>query len=157
MLSVGETARSINWGLYGYERQTTPKLAARHDLLVFRNVLSQSNTTHKCVPLLLTAAEAANPNPMYDQRSVLQAFKEAGFHTIYISNQAENGSLIDQYSREADVRRYVRDNTSTEMPDDANLLKTLRSELANDTHTKRLVIIHCYGSHFKYCERVPES
>jgi lipid A ethanolaminephosphotransferase len=29
VLVVGETARSANWGLSGYARQTTPQLAER--------------------------------------------------------------------------------------------------------------------------------
>lgn len=152
---IGETARSINWSLYGYERQTTPRLQSRPGLITYTDVLSQSNTTHKSVPLLLTPAEAANPSPMYNERSILQAFKEAGFYTFYISNQADNGSLIDHYSHEADVRRYVREANPDAAPDDANLLTALREELAQDKHAKRLVVLHCYGSHFKYCERVP--
>ena len=153
VMIIGETARSLNFSIYGYERPTTPRLAARQGLHVFRNVLSQSNTTHKSVPLLLTAAEAATPDPMYTQKSLIAAFREAGFHTIYISNQADNGSLTDHYSREAHVRRYVR--TPDRMPDDADLITTLRDELTADTHTKRLILLHTYGSHFKYCERVP--
>lgn len=155
---IGETARSTNWSLYGYERKTTPHLEARKNLITYTDVLSQSNTTHKSVPLLLTNAEAADARPMYVQHSLIQAFREAGFHTIWISNQANNGSLIDHYSREADVRRYVREEQGAKAaPDDANLLTTLREVLAKDQHRKRLVVIHCYGSHFKYCERVPES
>ncbi|MFX7739653.1 sulfatase-like hydrolase/transferase, partial [Acinetobacter baumannii] len=39
VLVVGETVRAANWGLSGYERQTTPELAAR-DVINFSDVTS---------------------------------------------------------------------------------------------------------------------
>lgn len=159
VLVIGETTRSVNLGLYGYERETTPRLSAREGLLTYTDVLSQSNTTHKSVPLLLTAAEAADPSPMYNEKSIIAAFREAGFHTTYISNQADNGSLIDHYSREANVRRYLRQEYPDELPNDALILSALAEELANarQQHRKNLFVLHLYGSHFKYCERAPEA
>ena len=155
---IGETARSLNFGLYGYERNTTPRLAVRQGLITYRDVLSQSNTTHKSVPLLLTAAEAIDPSPMYDERSLIAAFREAGFYTAYISNQANNGSLIDHYSREADMRHYIRDDHPDRLPDDADMLTAMREALdATASHPKRLFVLHLYGSHFKYCDRIPDS
>lgn len=155
VLIIGETVRRMNMGLYGYERNTTPRLSNRKDLIVYRKPLTQSNTTHKSVPLILTAAEAVDPVPMFHDKSIISAFKEAGFKTWYISNQADNGALIDHYSREADIRRYVRDEKES-APDDADLLKVLNEEVAKGDK-KRLFVLHMYGGHFKYCDRVPEE
>lgn len=155
---IGETTRSISLGLYGYERNTTPRLSARQGLITYRDVLSQSNTTHKSVPLLLTAAEAIDPSPMYDERSLIAAFHEAGFYTAYISNQANNGSLIDHYSCEADMRHYIREDHPDRLPDDADMLTAMREALdASASHPKRLFVLHLYGSHFKYCDRIPDT
>ena len=52
---IGEASRAMNWQLYGYDRETNPRLAQIEDLIVFRNVLTQSNTTHKSVPLILSS------------------------------------------------------------------------------------------------------
>ena len=35
----------MNWQLYGYDRETNPELSQVDDLVVFRDVLTQSNTT----------------------------------------------------------------------------------------------------------------
>lgn len=51
---IGEASRAANWELYGYDRPTNPRLKALGDeIVVFRNMLTQSNTTHKSVPMIL--------------------------------------------------------------------------------------------------------
>ena len=58
---VGEASRAMNWQLWGYDRETNPMLLRTHGIIPFRNMLTQSNTTHKSVPLILcsTAARAS--------------------------------------------------------------------------------------------------
>lgn len=80
---IGETSRAGNWGLYGYERNTTPKLDAMPDIIHFDDVLTQINATHKSVPLMLCPADALNYNEIYRQKSLISAFKQAGFHTSF--------------------------------------------------------------------------
>lgn len=48
---IGEASRAANWQLYGYHRETNPCLTHTEGLVVFRNTVTQSNTTHKSVPL----------------------------------------------------------------------------------------------------------
>ena len=42
---IGEASRAMNWQLYGYDRETNPRLSQVDDLIVFRDMLTQSNTT----------------------------------------------------------------------------------------------------------------
>ena len=112
VMVVGETSRAMNWGLYGYERNTTPKLAKEDGLVVFKDALTQSNTTHKSVPILLSAASAENFNCMYKQKGILTAFKEAGFHTAFFSNQMRNNSYIDFFGMEADHYDFIKENSA---------------------------------------------
>ena len=61
IIVVGETSRARDWQLYGYPRQTTPRLSKRMgngELVAFDKALSQSNTTHKSVPMLLSPVTA---------------------------------------------------------------------------------------------------
>ena len=76
---IGETARACNFGLYGYERNTTPLLDKMEGVVTFTDVLTQSNTTHKSVPMLLSAASAEDYDCLYRQKGIITAFKEAGF------------------------------------------------------------------------------
>lgn len=156
VLVIGETARAANLGIYGYERNTTPLMEKLRGLVVFNDVFTQSNTTHKSVPMLLSAVSADNFNDIYKQKSVITAFKEAGYSTAYFSNQRRNHSLIDFFGEEADVTEFIKDS----LPVDANvydaeLLGRLKRFLATDTAAKRFVVLHTYGSHFNYRERYP--
>lgn len=83
VLVIGETARACNFGLYGYERNTTPLLDKMEGVVTFTDVLTQSNTTHKSVPMLLSAASAEDYDCLYRQKGIITAFKEAGFHTAF--------------------------------------------------------------------------
>lgn len=76
VMVIGETARACNWGIYGYARNTTPNLADTKGLIVFSDVLTQSNTTHKSVPMLLSAANADNFESIYQQKALLRLLRK---------------------------------------------------------------------------------
>lgn len=149
---IGETSRAGNWGLYGYERNTTPKLDAMPDVIHFDDVLTQINATHKSVPLMLCPADALNYNEIYRQKSLISAFKQAGFHTSFLSNQLRNGSFTEFFADEADCTIYFAAPKNKPHLHDDVLLSAVDS-LLNIGKTKQLIILHTYGSHFNYCER----
>ena len=103
VLVVGETSRAMEWSLYGYERKTTPRMEALDGLVHFTDVVTQSNNTHKSVPIILSAASAENYGVLYDEKSIVTAFKEAGFRTLVIANQKLTTSMIGAFYREADT------------------------------------------------------
>ena len=75
VLVIGETARADNFGIYGYHRDTTPLMSRMPGLTAFSHALTQSNTTHKSVPMLLSAADATDYDRIYRERSVITAFR----------------------------------------------------------------------------------
>ena len=152
VLVVGETARSSNFQLYGYARPTNPQLSRESRLMVFRNVRSQSNTTHKSVPMLLTAATADDHSRLYHEKGILAAFGEAGFHTAFFSNQLRNHSYIDFLGEEANDACFIREKQSSRRPDDEQLLPYVAQEL-DQHHRKLFIVLHMYGSHFNYRDR----
>lgn len=152
VLVIGETARSSNFQLYGYDRPTNPQLSRESSLLVFKNVRSQSNTTHKSVPMLLTAAKADDHSRLYHEKGILAAFGEAGYRTAFFSNQLRNHSYIDFLGEEAHNTCFIREKQPSQQPDDEQLLPYVAQELAK--HPKKLfIVLHMYGSHFNYCDR----
>ena len=152
VLVVGETARSSNFQLYGYARPTNPQLSRESRLMVFRNVRSQSNTTHKSVPMLLTAATADDHSRLYHEKGILAAFGEAGFHTAFFSNQLRNHSYIDFLGEEANDACFIREKQPSSRPDDEQLLPYVAQEL-DQHHRKLFIVLHMYGSHFNYRDR----
>ena len=157
VMVIGETARAENFGILGYNRPTTPRMSAADGVVAFREAYTQSNTTHKSVPMLLSAASAVDFDRLYAQKGVLAAFGEAGFHTAFISNQRPNHSFIDFLGGEADVCRFLKE----ESDEDANVpdcaLVDVLARLIKETQGNLFVVLHTYGSHFRYNERYPES
>jgi len=156
VLVIGETSRADNWQLYGYSRKTNPLLTQTKGLTVFTDYMSQSNTTHKSVPILLSLAEADNYDILYHTKGIMQAFREAGYHTVYLSNQQRNHSFIDFLGEQADDCLFLRDSH----PDnafDTDLLVPLAQKLARQKGRRTFVVLHTYGSHFSYADRYPDD
>ena len=174
VMVVGETARAHNFSLYGYPRNTNPLLSKTPGIKAFPNVTTQSNTTHKSVPMLLSAASAEDFERLFHEKGILAAFKEAGFHTVFISNQQPNHSFIDFLGEQADEHYFLKTDESSKKDAaseknhyDEDLLQKLDEILPladasssahyNYRYRKLFVVLHSYGSHFNYQERYPRS
>ena len=166
VMVVGETARAHNFSLYGYPRDTNPLLSKTQGIKAFPNVTTQSNTTHKSVPMLLSAASAEDFERLFHEKGILAAFKEAGFHTVFISNQLPNHSFIDFLGEQADEHYFLKKEDALQGNHyDEDLLQKLdeilpkadASSSAHYRYRKLFVVLHTYGSHFNYQERYPRS
>ena len=168
VMVVGETARAHNFSLYSYPRNTNPLLSKTPGIKAFPNVTTQSNTTHKSVPMLLSAASAEDFERLFHEKGILAAFKEAGFHTVFISNQLPNHSFIDFLGEQADEHYFLKkEDASQGNHYDEDLLQKLDeilplADASSSAHyhyryRKLFVVLHSYGSHFNYQERYPRS
>ena len=90
MLVIGETARATASGFTAMAATPRPCFSAPGGLTVFSDAITQSNTTHKSVPMLMSAASAEDYGRIYCEKGIITAFREAGFHTTFISNQRPN-------------------------------------------------------------------
>lgn len=158
VLVVGEASRAENWQLYGYSRPTNPRLSQEPGLVLYKDAITQSNTTHKSVPLILSAASAEDYSVIYSHKSILSAFKEAGFTTLFLSNQIPNRSFTDFYAEEADFHHNIR------TPKEGGLITVnnfdgamlpLMQHYIDSLPGNLFFVLHTYGSHFNYKERYP--
>lgn len=149
---IGEASRAADWEIYGYYRPTNPRLKKRDDIVVFHNVMTQSNTTHKSVPLFLSSVGATNRAELYNRKGLAELFAETGFKTYFISNQSPQGAMVDLLANEADERIYIGAPRY-----DMQLLSMMRRIIESDTDADMLFILHCYGSHFSYHQRYPRE
>ena len=149
---IGEASRAMNWELFGYDKPTNPQLKKVDHLVLFRDVLTQSNTTHKSVPMFLSSVSAATHAEIYTRRGLPQLFKEAGFETWFISNQSPQGAMIDHLAYDADHIFYVPSPRY-----DMQMLEQMQKDIAESKAQKMLFILHCYGSHFSYHQRYPQE
>ena len=83
---IGETSRAEDWQLLGYNRETNPELSKANNLTAMPKAFTQSATTHKSVPMLLSPLTANDFDSIANRKSVITAFKEAGFYTSFFSN-----------------------------------------------------------------------
>ena len=89
VLVVGETARAANWGLNGYERQTTPQLAQR-PVVSFAEVTSCGTNTEVSLPCMFAPVGRRD----YDEdlvrgsQSLLHVLARAGVAVEWLDNQS---------------------------------------------------------------------
>lgn len=159
-LVIGEAGRAANWSLWGYERPTNPLLSSQQGLVLYKDAITQANATHKSVPLILSAANADDFDTIYQQKSIITAFKEAGFTSIFLSNQTPNRTFTDYFAAEADYHRNIRPASSggliTDNNYDTRMLPLLRHYI-DSLPGNLFIVIHTYGSHFNYRERYPRD
>lgn len=148
---IGETARADRWQLYGFDRETNPRLSLREGLVTVKHPVTQSNTTHKSVPMLLTPLNAETFEQLPYTKSLITAFKEAGYSTAYFSNQPPNGSYNQHIGEEADTTFFFERETGRKDMD-VKLADLAASWLEKDTSKLRLIVLHTYGAHFPYTD-----
>jgi glucan phosphoethanolaminetransferase (alkaline phosphatase superfamily) len=158
VMVIGETGRAREWQLLGYDRETTPHLCATDGIVEFRYALTESNTTHKSVPMLMSTLSAENFDSIYTRKGIITAFKEAGFATAFLSMQRYNHSFIDFFGMEADTADFIRERQmSSAMLYDMELIAPMRAFIEQSQKQKILLVLHTYGSHFNYKERYPDE
>lgn len=160
VIVVGEAGRAGNWSLWGYGRETNPLLSQTDGLVLYKDAITQANATHKSVPLILSAANAENFDIIYSQKSIIEAFKEAGFKTVFLSNQTPNRTFTDYFAAEADYQHNIRPASGggliTTNNYDTHMLPLLQHYI-DSLPDNLFVVMHTYGSHFNYHERYPRE
>ena len=151
VLVIGEASRATNWQLYGYGRKTNPLLSQRDDIVLFRQITTQSNTTHKSVPMILSSVHTSQHRKLYRRSGLLALFNEAGFTTYFISNQQPQGAMIDKLANDANYTIYL-----SAPHYDGELVKIMQKALAEESQ-KILFVLHTYGSHYSYRQRYPRE
>lgn len=156
VLVIGETARKHNFHIYGYPKNTSPNLDIIQNLVAFKNVKSNSNVTSLSIPFMLTRATPKKPEIKFNEPTIIEAFKEAGFQTYWVSNQQiATGSIFRLYSQAADV--FINVSKSLDAAGyDENILPVF-DDILEDSNKKRFIILHTIGSHFRYNYRYPEN
>lgn len=152
VLVLGETGRSGNFGINGYERNTTPRLSARTDLVSARNAWSCGTSTAASVPCMFshlgrTGYEARAAN----FESLIDVLHHAGLAVLWVDNQSGCKGVCD---------RVEEINTSTTKDPalctgseclDRVMLKDLDAHIAALPAEQRqrgtVVVLHQMGSH----------
>lgn len=89
VLVVGETVRADHWGLNGYQRQTTPELAARH-VVNFPDVRACGTSTEVSVPCMFSmqGREHYDRDAIQSHQTLLDVVARAGVDVLWRDNQS---------------------------------------------------------------------
>ena len=159
VLVIGETSRRANWQLNGYSRKTNPLLANQTNVVNFSDMLSISNLTRSSIPMLLTRKPSELVNKYdFPEKSIISAFKEAGFHTFWLSTQQKFGrhdTSTSVYAKEADEIIFLNKTSYSNRGEKDEVVLPEFEKILNMQDKKKFVVIHTLGSHFDYSHRYP--
>ncbi|PZP51341.1 MAG: hypothetical protein DI598_03505 [Pseudopedobacter saltans] len=165
LLVIGETSRSDHWSLYGYTRKTNPNLAKERNLYMFNNMTAPAGMTVLSFPLIMTGVEPYNWIEHYSRKGIIDAFKEAGFYTGYITNQDE--SLLNAYKKRDmhyenvdsfySAAEYFDTGFYSKVSYDERLFPAIKNMFSVNKSKNLFLVIHLNGSHWYYKDRYPKD
>lgn len=153
VLVIGETARHDHFSINGYNRPTSPLLASTRNLISYDSAYSQANLTGYSIPLLITRATADCQEKAYSEKSLPEAFQEAGFQIGFISKQIPSG-LIQRIMSACDYSYNYTKGIDVMNNYDEEMIEDMR-KWNNDS--LQFFVLHSLGCHFRYELRYPSA
>ncbi|MBM3072438.1 phosphoethanolamine transferase [Lelliottia sp. RWM.1] len=153
VLIIGESERTANMGIYGYQRDTTPELVKQQSqLLLFRNAVTPAPVTIMAVPLAITADTVKARDPHKYGDNVINIANKAGYDTSWFSRQGKGGAHNNVITG---IAMNARQHEWVDGGYDEDLLPLLNDALKKPG--KKIIVLHLYGSHEPACRRFPAS
>jgi len=160
VLVLGETARSQNFSLNGYNKPTN-QYTRQKNVVSFSNMSSCGTATAVSVPCMFSRLNKENYDKRIanSQQNVIDIIHLAGADVLWISNN--NGSCKGVCAR-VETKKIVPNKNNPlcdgEYCYDEALLKPLRDKLNNITNDNTLIVLHMIGSHGPtYYKRYPNN
>lgn len=162
VLVIGETGRPDRWSLGGHARDTNPRLRQTEGVHFLHDMITPVTTTAFAVPVIVSRIPGTATSQLFDEPSILSAFKEAGFRTYWISMQPSFGrteSVIAQMAYEADETLFLSASNNAEIgvtPPDTVAVEALAT-LLQRPEPRQFFVLHTMGSHDAYQRRYPPA
>ncbi|MDB5909685.1 MAG: sulfatase protein, partial [Massilia sp.] len=161
VLVIGESSRADRWSLNGYQRNTNPLLSQEANLMNLSDVVTAVSATRLSVPVIISRKTAMQSlKDGFFEKSFITAYKEAGFKTFWLSNQASFGKYdtpVSVFAKEADVIEFLNlGGFTSDSNYDQVLFGPFKNALA-DRAPKKLIVVHSLGSHWNYSHRYPKQ
>jgi len=160
-----ESVTSAHLSLYGYHRNTTPRLdSLRESLEIQTNTISPHSHTDPSLIRVLTPLANNAQLPLKDafDHNLLRSLRRAGFKTFWFSNQNEFGLWDNQTSllaKQANQYEFIRPSFGIFYRKgyyDEQLLALMREAL-DDSHPSKVITLHFYSAHTPYCIMLPDD
>ncbi len=150
VLVIGESARKANFQLYGYGRNTNPRLSRQERLKVYQATSCATYTTAGSKAIL----EPKNSGDLYELLPNY-AFR-TGVDVVWrTSNWGEPPIHIDEYVTDTDLSAQYPD---ADKDHDGILLAGLRERIESSQKDKVLIVLHTSTSHGpRYADKYPKE
>ena len=145
--------------MYGYDRQTTPLLSKRKNIILFEDVLSAANLTSISLPMLISRSTPGDFTRWQNEGTLIHLFKKAGFYTAWIGNQASRIPIVQVVLKCCIYQFHSGKEIDSLSSYDEILLPKLETYLQSvaKENSGAFVVIHTMGSHFLYDARYPQN
>jgi len=158
---IGESTSRLHMSLYGYERQTNPKLESiKKELKIFNNVFASRPNTIESLEQVLTFANQEHPDLYKTKPSLMAILKQAGYKLYWISNQqtlTTRNTMLTSFAKQTDEQYFLNNARSQNSYSfDEKVFDPLERVL-NNNDEKKIIFVHLIGTHMSYQYRYPEN
>ncbi|WP_295158713.1 phosphoethanolamine transferase [Selenomonas sp. AE3005] len=163
VLVIGESQNRTRMSAYGYEKNTTPwleRMKNDDNLLLFNKAYSCHVQTVPVITYALTSKNQYNDIKLEDAVSLLEVANEAGYETVWISNQMRYGQWttpITAIAASANQQIWLNDHSDYFIDTDyfdEEIVKNMENISIKD---KMLIVVHLMGNHGTYRDRYPSD
>ena len=157
VLVISDSVNRDNMSIYGYPRDTTPRLQALQqsagpNMLLMRHAWSVEAST-------LPALHRMFNIPVHGETSsqhLLALARSAGYRVWWVSNH-DDLAIEQQHAQLADVAQLINRTPGRSSESlDGELLDEVKTAIA-DPHERKLIVVHLLGTHPHYRLRFPEN
>ena len=161
---IGESLAKSHSSLYGYEKNTNPRLAGISDSLlhVYSEVKSPACNTIACFKSLMSTyrQEDGERVKWYECPTLIEVMKRSGYRTHWLSNQSKFGlwdNIVGRYSDLCDTQYFVGNKfRGLERTDyDEELIGPLMKLVDGEDTKRNFYVCHLMGSHSQFDSRYP--
>ncbi|MGA1513447.1 MAG: phosphoethanolamine transferase CptA [Methylophilaceae bacterium] len=158
---IGESTSRLHMSLYGYERQTNPKLESiKKELKIFNNVFASRPNTIESLEQVLTFANQEHPDLYKTKPSLMAILKQAGYKLYWISNQqtlTTRNTMLTSFAKQTDEQYFLNNARSQNSYSfDEKVFDPLERVL-NNNDEKKIIFVHLIGTHMSYQYRYPKN
>ena len=157
VLVIGESARYSNFGINGYERDTTPNLKKINNLYSFEG-RSCDNTTHLSIACLFSRHSEQNIDKVKSETGFLSVLTALGYDTTWISTQSISGYYESTSTLYDEVKFSIIPGGSLlySMNSHDGLMLPYIEKLL-EKQGRQFITFQLSGSHWNYASRYPEE
>lgn len=152
VIVLGETTRAQNWGLNGYPKQTTPKLAARlargEPIINFSDVKSCGTATALSVPCMFSSLtrETYDEARANRQDNLLDTLQTAGVDVHWVENNSDCKGVCKNIPTtntiELNLPEFCTDGECLD-----NIMLPEMDKALNSSNKDTVLVLHTIGSH----------